>query len=664
MRHGSSSWMTGIPAWNQPVLRLLARRAALSALTLAFVLTGAAEIHAQANPPLKVPNQSTFLNSSTARTPKEQQVFGQTKGGIAGPLRKGDATTPLYLNADELEYDTRGNRVIARGNVEIYYNGYALKADRVVYDQAANTITAEGNARVQEPDGAVVSAERLVTSADFAEAFGQSLSVIGKDDTRIVARRSIRRDGNITEFEQGKFTPCRNDPGKPPLWCIAAQRMIHDKQEATISYQDAQFELFGMPIFYMPYFQHADPSVKSRTGFMMPEYSSYSRLGIGIETPYHIALDPSYDVLFNPMYLSKQGVLWQGQWRHKVRIGQVQGTYDIKVAGIEQNNDQSINAALHERWRGSIQSRGSFSLSSWWTMGWDVIGESDKAFRQFYRLDNVLQKDRINSVYLNGRSERNFFGLTMYHVGGLVLNESLDTLPPGTPASSIVPNLSQSAPSRVAPVMDYNYIFANPVLGGEMRFNANAVAYWQDLTFTDGNGLAQRANGNTTRVTASFDWRRTLTDTIGQRYTPFASLRGDITTFSETVDPITRTLRLSLGDADCRCGSHRRAHRPGHCAQPERRSAPVAQPRLPQSGVRRHEPVRDDKDVVPRQDRYRRARQLRLAVYLSGKYWRLDAVPGWAEPPFVWRQHIYEPRRRFRRPLPLLAGQWVGEERV
>ncbi len=494
----------------------------------------------KAQNPLPVPNQDTFLNAGGARTPKSQQTFGATKGtNIIGRPQRGDKATPLYLNADELEYDTRGNRVVARGNVEIYYNGYALTADRVVYDQGANTITAEGNARVKEPDGAIVSAEKLVTSADFAEAFGQSLSVIGKDDTRIVARRSIRRDGNVVEFEQGKFTPCRNDPGKPPLWCIAANRVVHDKQQATITYQDAYFELFGVPVFYMPYFQHADPSVKSRSGFLLPEYSSYSRLGLGVETPYHIAVSPNADLLFNPMYLSKQGVLWQGQWRHKVRVGEIAGTYDIKLAGIEQNNDQTINAALHEQWRGSVQTRGHFSLSSWWSFGWDVIGETDKAFRQFYRLDNVLQKDRINSFYINGRSERNFFGVTMYHVGGLVLNERLDTTPPGTLPSSIVANLSQSAPSRVLPVVDYNYVFNNPVLGGELRFNANAVSYWQDLTFVDGVGVTRRADSNTNRVSADIGWRRTLTDTLGQTFTPFASLRGDVTSFRETVDPIT-----------------------------------------------------------------------------------------------------------------------------
>ena len=72
--------------------------------------------------------------------------------------------------------------------------------------------------------------------------------MVTHDDTRIAAERASRREGNITEYERGKFTPCKNDPGMPPLWCISAARIIHDQQAATITYQDAQFELFGVPV--------------------------------------------------------------------------------------------------------------------------------------------------------------------------------------------------------------------------------------------------------------------------------------------------------------------------------------------------------------------------------------------------------------------------------
>ena len=39
---------------------------------------------------------------------------------MVGPSRNIDKSQPLYLQGDELIYDTGGNKVIARGNVEIY----------------------------------------------------------------------------------------------------------------------------------------------------------------------------------------------------------------------------------------------------------------------------------------------------------------------------------------------------------------------------------------------------------------------------------------------------------------------------------------------------------------------------------------------------------------
>jgi LPS-assembly protein len=176
------------------------------------------------------------LAAPAAWAQSEPSSFPRPKGGIlGGPVQKIDKAQPLYLQGDELIYDTRNNRVIARGNVEIYYNNYILTADQVIYDQNANTLTAEGNSQLKEPNGNIVRADKLVTTNDFRDAFVQSLSIVSKDDTRIAARRAVRREGNVTEFEQGKFTPCKNDPGKPPLWCISAARIVHDQQAATIT---------------------------------------------------------------------------------------------------------------------------------------------------------------------------------------------------------------------------------------------------------------------------------------------------------------------------------------------------------------------------------------------------------------------------------------------
>ena len=105
----------------------------------------------------------------------------------------------------------------------------------------------------------------------------------------------------------------------PPLWCLSAATVVHDQAAATISYQDAQFELFGVPILYTPYFEHADPSVKRKSGFLMPQPTISDNLGYSTTIPYYFALAPNYDFTFYPMYTSRQGILWQGDWRHRTR---------------------------------------------------------------------------------------------------------------------------------------------------------------------------------------------------------------------------------------------------------------------------------------------------------------------------------------------------------
>jgi LPS-assembly protein len=94
-------------------------------------------------------------------------------------------SAPLSMQADQLVFDTRGNRVVAQGNVEIYWSNHILTADQVVYDAAANTLVAEGNAQLKDPNGRITRADRFEAPDDFRDAFVQSLPMT--DDTRTSA---------------------------------------------------------------------------------------------------------------------------------------------------------------------------------------------------------------------------------------------------------------------------------------------------------------------------------------------------------------------------------------------------------------------------------------------------------------------------------------------
>jgi LPS-assembly protein len=430
----------------------------------------------------------------------------QTDLGTILKPPKVDSTQPMLLQADEMIYDNENNRVTAKGNVEIYYGNYTLLADQVIYDRNANTLAAAGNVRIKDPEGAIITSNQMTLTDDFRDGFIDALRVVTKDDTRIVAQTASREAGNVTVFQNGWFTPCKpceDNPDKPPTWRIRAQKIIHRKDEATITYRNGFFDLFGVPVMYVPYFQSADPTVKRKSGFLMPMYTQSDTLGTTVTVPYYFALSDNFDFTFAPMYTSEAGVLLQGDWRHRL----ASGGYRVELAGVW--NDGSFDAPVEGEFRGSIVTQGKFALNPYWAWGWDAIAETDDTFRRYYNLDSKLKTDRISQLYLEGLHDRNYASMRFYETGTLLRTK--DPL----------------ADATVYPIIDYDYIFKNPIVGGELSFNSNIMA------------LANADGTDSNRLIMQTAWRRQMIDRIGQVYTPFAQLRGDVYGINEFADPAT-----------------------------------------------------------------------------------------------------------------------------
>lgn len=431
-----------------------------------------------------------------------------------GQNGKNETNQPLLLQADELVYDRANQRTIAKGNVEVYYKNYALLADSLIYDQRANTLNAFGNVRIKEPDGSLINADRITLTDDFRDGFIRSFKVVTKTEARIAASNAYRKDGKTTVFERGVFTPCKqceNDPDAPPIWRIKARKVIHKKDEGNVYFEDAAFEMFGMPVIWVPYFYYPDPTVKRRSGFLTPEFGHSQDLGFTAGVPYFYALSPSSDLTITPVMTTEAGFLLKAEWRQRLRTG----SYKIKAAGVYDGDPDDPTREDNE-FRGSIQTQGEFGLGTWWKWGWDITVESDDTFRRFYKIDNVFATDRISTVYLVGQSDRNYFSANLYHFGGLTTEDEAEAF------------TDEKADSIVYPSVDYNYIYADPILGGELSYDANVLALSRD----DGGDVA--------RIINQAKWRRQFTDPLGQVITPFLQARADLyktTSFTDPIDP-------------------------------------------------------------------------------------------------------------------------------
>jgi LPS-assembly protein len=427
-----------------------------------------------------------------------------------------DKTKPMLLQADNLVYDNQNNKVTAQGNVEIYYNNYALTADQVIYDQAANTLAASGNVRIKEPNGSVITADQITLSDDLRDGFIGSLRVVTQDDVRIAASKATRQEGETTVFENGVFTPCKpckDNPNAPPIWRIRAQKITHVQSESNVYFENASFDVYGVPVAYIPYFYAPDPSVKRRTGFLAPSAGYSTDLGYTAEIPYFWAISPSADLTFNPMVMSLRGLLAKATYRQRL----ANGTFKVDLAGIEETDEPS-DKPTDSKFRGSLVTQGDFEFGSWWKAGWNATLETDETFRRYYKLDSVLTTNRVSEAHLVGQSERSYFGAYAYQFGGLLTSDT------------------QAAGASAVPSIDYHYVAGTPVIGGEFSFDLNALALnrqFIDMSLRETDTIANTDG----RVIAQANWRSQIIDSIGQVFTPFLSARGDVYQTNGFSDP-------------------------------------------------------------------------------------------------------------------------------
>jgi LPS-assembly protein len=507
---------------RRPGIRLAAVTGPVFALLLGFLVAGAFDIAA-----MRPAAAQGFTYNPIPPRPRPPKTANDGQ---------------MLVQAVEVDYDYNNSRVSAVGNVQMFYNGTSVEADKVIYDQKTKRLHAEGNIRMTDADGKITYANIMDLSDDYRDGFVDSLRVDTADQTRMAATRADRTSGNYTVFENGVYTacaPCKDDPKKPPLWQIKGMRIIHDQIDKMMYFENAQLEFFGVPMAYLPYFSAPDPTVKRKTGFLMPGFTTAAGYGYGVDIPFYWAIAPDYDATFTPRITSKQGVFMQAEFRERL----LDGSYQIRAYGIDQLQPDAFAGQPGDRtFRGGVETKGEFALNQQWAWGWEGVAVTDYTLFQDYRLAQykdplqsflTLPTEAPSQLYLTGVGNRSYFDARAIYYLSLSGN--------------------QSQVPVVAPVIDYSNVINHSVLGGELSYKTNftnltretavfdpitsgALAANSCLTTTSAdtaksivpaNCLLRGMPGTYTRLTGEADWRRSFTDSAGEIWTPFASIRAD-----------------------------------------------------------------------------------------------------------------------------------------
>jgi LPS-assembly protein len=452
------------------------------------------------------------LGASTG--PAQAQSVTSGKSDFSKLPRTSRKTPPkgtrVDVDADQIVFDERTGDAIATGDVVLTYGDYILIGRKVTYNRNTDTMRAEGEIRMREPGGNILEADILQLQNRFRDGFAEHLRLLLTNEAIVTANYAKRRDGYLTVYERTTYTRCRScvtDDGTP-AWQLVASESVHDEREGIIEHKNARLEVLGLPVFYWPYLSHPDPTVKRKSGLLIPRFSHSTVFGYGYEQPYFWNIAPNADLTLLPKFTTEQGPLLEAEFRHRLANGQ----YSIKGVGVYQFNPDDLPSPGNERWRGWVRTKGKFDINKRWSWGWDGTVVSDDTFGREYDFDE--RTEIVNYIYLDGIHDRNYATVRAYNFQGLLQTDKQDTFP------------------TAAPYFRHDYTFDVPVLGGELGLSTDVYSIFRKDAFvaydTNPQTIDVVQGTRQLRATTQLHWRKEIVTDPGVIITPFGRLRGDL----------------------------------------------------------------------------------------------------------------------------------------
>ncbi len=466
-----------------------------------------------------------------------------------------DGLTPdgVYIEADSAGRD--GDVITAQGagadRVLARFRNATLRAGAISYDLGLGIATADRQVEFTDPEGNVVFASHLELDSDLRAGVAVDFATRFQNGASLMAATAVRRSENVNELNYALFTPCpicdaEGNPREPSI-AIQAEKVVQDEELRAILYRNAVFRVGGVPVFYLPFFAHPDPTVERASGFLVPIPSYDEGRGLSLEVPYLQVVSPSEDWLISPQLNTDVAPLLNLQWRRRFADGMIVArggfTHERSFGDfdLDGDGDAESNVKFGDRTsRSYFLGHGRFDPGGPWRWGFTAERVSDKTLFDRYDIrdpyqDNGLyygdQRRLISQLYAERQTARSYFSVAAFTLQSL----RVARFDPVTPALNEFE--ADGALPVVAPLVEARWEPNAPILGGRLRLRGSAVSLYRG-DYVGGPVLrpqiipAGPTSGlpgvDSRRISGQAEWRRTLISPLGVRWEPFIDVRADI----------------------------------------------------------------------------------------------------------------------------------------
>ncbi|MCH4884183.1 MULTISPECIES: LPS-assembly protein LptD [Pseudomonas] len=230
--------------------------------------------------------------------------------GMNDPTSKSDA--PTFIGAKASRYEQEEQVATLAGDVVMRQGSMQIEADEASLYQAESRGELNGKVRLRD-NGALIVGDHADVQLDTGAAKVDNAEyVLHKSRIRGSALYAKRAEDSIIRLKDGTYTTCEPNSN---AWQLKGNNITLNPATGFGTATNVTLRVKDIPVFYTPYIYFPIDD-RRQSGFLPPSFSSSTDTGFMLVTPYYFNLAPNYDATLYPRYMTKRGLLMEGEFRY------------------------------------------------------------------------------------------------------------------------------------------------------------------------------------------------------------------------------------------------------------------------------------------------------------------------------------------------------------
>ena len=305
-----------------------------------------------------------------------------------------DNENEIYIESEKIIYREIDNTIFSKSSTYIKSNNdYKIHSSDVLYNRNMNKISSNEFTKVTDKENNIFSFKKglifelipeIISSQEVIvkdknlnkyyfenskiklqinEIVGKEVKVEFEDsffgnkkNDPLLKGKSVTLNNENTKIYKTVFSTCNIENKNCRGWEIQSEMFTHNKTKKLFEYEKSWLKIFNQRVFYMPYFNHPDPSVKRKSGFLTPFYKSSDNLGSSITVPYFYNLSNSRDLTFKPRIYMDNDIIFHSEFREAFKNSNLKTDFSFN------KNENGTSSHIFANLDGKFSERTSYAL--------------------------------------------------------------------------------------------------------------------------------------------------------------------------------------------------------------------------------------------------------------------------------------------------------------